>query len=652
MIIFKELTFKNLLSFGEQPVVIDFRTSQTTLVTGENGVGKSTFLDALCLALYNKPFRKITRVQIPNSINKNKTLITLTFETNGREYEIKRGIKPNVFEIYEDGKQLEQTGSANDFQAHLEKNILQMNYTAFTQIVLLGKTSYVPFMRLPLGNRRALIEDLLGLNVFAWMNKVLKSKVSGIKEALQENDAAIETCKVRTESQERHVETFEENKQQTINRIIGQIEDLQEAVQNKKDAIPARKQLVEAKEKIVDEKVKDVDTEIKKREDAEKEYERVVAAREAIPDPDSDDDIKKQVKALQKRRDGLRDMRVKFRIKSETLEKDANFLRDNEDCPVCRQHIEPGFRAEHVAKKTGKIQEIDKAGEKVKADVISIGDSLEKLANDLEEVHQQHQRIVEADSLVKDARRMLSTHDRMIQHANEAEVTARQAVKDAEKFVTAGQADIEDAVSMVTRAQKQLMEAEALELDAAEKTKLKKYKTMQTKLEKKRAELVETSAYYTAIAGMLKDSGIKTQIIKKYLPVLNGLMNKFLNQMGFFIGFEFDEEFNETIGSTHRDKFTYESFSEGQKLRIDLAIMLTWREIAKMKSSLNTNLLIMDEVFDSSLDQSGVDAFVDIIPTLEDSNAWVVSHTPDKLVDKFDREVMFEFHDKFSVMRN
>ena len=566
MIKFKNIRYKNFLSFGEQFTEIQLDRSPTTLVTGPNGSGKSTFLDALTFALYNKPFREINKPQLVNSVNGKGLMVEVEFTIGKKEYLVRRGIKPNKFEVHEDGKLLDQDGTARDYQNHLERNILKMNYTAFTQIVILGKATYVPFMRLSGPDRRQVIEDLLGLRIFTTMNKVLKGMVSSLKEDMRDADSELAGVQDKIGVREEYIAKLQHARDEQASKVDENIAELDEEVAEHTSSV-----------------------------------EKLEAELSEIGVPDTD------IKPLRTKRDKMTTMAAQLAEKVRGFTREVNFFSDNETCPTCKQEITEEFRKKETNVRKQKI-------EKLQEGQATLSSELEGLDKHIDVVEDWLSKIASIESRIESHQSSISGLQRQI-----------------------------------TRLQKQRNTVDEGDV-AEEKKKLTKLKRELKAAEKKHAALKDTGAYYSAIAGMLKDSGIKTLIIEKYLPIFNQYINQYLNQMGFFIQFTLDNEFNETILSRYRDNFSYASFSEGQKLRIDLAILLTWREIAKLKNSLNTNLLIMDEVFDSSLDQSGVDSFVNMIPSMENTNIFVVSHTPDKLVDKFRSEIGFKMENNFSEM--
>ncbi len=566
MINFKKIRFKNFLSFGDQFTEIQLDRSNTTLMTGENGAGKSTFLDALTFVLYNKPFRKINKPQLVNSVNNKGCVVEIEFNIGDTELFVRRGMKPSVFEIHENGKLLDQDGSIADYQNHLERNIMKMNYTAFTQIVILGKATYVPFMRLSTPDRRQVIEDLLGLKIFSTMNKVLRDKVSSLKEKNVVLDSNIAVAQDKIDLREKYIQQLFANKEQHIVKINADIDDLETTIAERAVNI----------EKLTDE-------------------------REKL------DGGSRGLKSLRIKRDKFKKYGVEFISKVNGLRSDIAFLTDNESCPTCTQAITQNFRTKQIGMKESKITKIVDGQKVLDKELQEVETKLDEIESTLDDIRQIDIKLSSAQSSIAEMNKQIT---RMNQQKKKLDDT-----------------DVSEEESKVEGLKKEL-----------------------AVLQSSKADLTESGAYYTAIAGMLKDSGIKTLIIKKYLPIFNQLINQYLNQLGFFVKFELDEMFNETILSRYRDNFSYASFSEGQKLRIDLAILLTWREIAKLKNSLNTNLLIMDEVFDSSLDQEGVDAFVNMIPTMENTNIFVVSHTPDKLTDKFRSQISMKMEGNFSEM--
>ena len=575
MINFKVIRYKNFLSFGDHFTEIRLDKSPTTLITGQNGAGKSTFLDALTFGIYNKPFRQINKPQLINSINKKAALIEIEFETGGKYYMVRRGIKPNIFEVYEgtsaedigdESNLLPQDAKVADYQSNLEKNILKMNYQAFTQVVILGKATFVPFMRLGVQERRSVIEDLLGLRIFGTMNKVLKEKTKTLKLNIKEAETSVRMLDDKIENRQRYVDQMSMDRTsriQDINTEITELTDSNEASQEKLDKLSImRGKLAEGVE-------------------------------------DEAEVFDKQKKLI---RTG-----AKFSVKKSSHEEVIDFFTDNDDCPTCTQPIDDALRDIKLTENGDMVKKLNIGLERLEADQ-------EAVQLELDKIDETNTKIRQIDNKVSAMTSTINSQNRSIKQLN-SDITKLNGVStDKEQVI------IDD------------LTAELKDVTATCN------------------ELKETSAYHLNIAAMLKDDGIKTLIINKYLPIFNQLINQFLQKMGFIVKFTLDDQFNEIILSRHRDKFSYNNFSEGQKLRIDLAILMTWREVAKRKNSLSTNLLIMDEVFDSSLDQEGVDAFVDLIPSLGDSNIFIISHTPEKLNDKFRSHMEFKISQNFSVL--
>ena len=567
MILFKQVTWKNMLSTGNAGIEIDLRRSPTTLIVGENGAGKSTILDAICFALFNRGFRDVSKPQLLNSINQKNLEVTLDFQIGSKDYTIIRGHKPARFEIHCNDEQLNQEADSRDFQKYLEEHILKLNYKSFTQIVILGSASFTPFMQLPPSHRREIIEDLLDIRIFSTMNVILKEKSRELTDRLRQMDADIEVHKEKVRLQDEFIKSLKES---------------------------------------ADKRHADVELRIANTEDEIKLYEgNVQSLSERI------DKLKAMIADNEKilgDRHQLHEYQRKLQDRAVKIQKDIEFYHDNDNCPTCQQNLNADLKTRAIHEHTSKALEIE-AG-------------LAKLDEQLQAVNA---RIIEIDGIQED---IIETNNEILTFNNQ--IIAGQ--KYIQKLQADRNADEDDTSDMDDEKQKLKAMAKEVMTLVGEKTTLNEEK------------------YYQDIASsLLKDTGIKTKIIRQYLPVINKLVNKYLAAMDFFVSFELDEAFNETIKSRHRDDFSYASFSEGEKQRIDLALLFTWRTIAKMKNSASTNLLLLDEVFDSSLDNNGTDYLMNLLNTLGDeTNVFVISHKGDVLFDKFRSVIKFEKFQNFS----
>ena len=552
MIRFQKIRWKNLLSTGDTFTEIDITTHKTNLIIGSNGAGKSTVLDAFTFGLFGKPFRKISKSQLVNSVNEKGTVVEVEFQIGKRQYHIKRGIKPNFFEIWENGKMVDQDSKVVDQQKTLEKQILKLNYKSFTQIVVLGSSTFVPFMRLPGAQRREIIEDLLDINVFSNMNEILKVRLKEIKDAVQVHELNAQSVKEKITLQEGFITQLESKQKSQLKNILDE--------QNKCVA-----KIAEANAMIAD-----LNDEIAELNDPEK--------------------VKSQLCTLSQ----------KLTSKKNKLNKDKGFYIKNDSCPTCRQSITEELKRERIRELDEKIGEIETAFQDIDKRLTEVVSPLEKLRELSGEISKQIQ----------------------ITHTQNGTI----------KALTAQQKDLEASGSSID----------------VETTKLLE---MQEDLKSVTLSLIDSkkSLDVHMTAGLLlRDSGIKTRIIKKYLPVMNKLINQYLNKLQFYCNFTLDEEFNEVLKSRYIDEFSYENFSEGEKARIDISLLLTWRSIAKLKNSVDTNLLILDEIFDGSLDTVGSDELSFILRTFNDkSNVFVISHR-DNLTDKFMRVLQFSKPQNFS----
>lgn len=569
MIFFKKIRWKNFLSTGNTFTEIDFTRNRSTLIVGENGAGKSTILDALSFALYGKPFRKINKPQLINTINQKNLEVQLEFDIGRHQYLVTRGMKPAVFEIYQDGKLINQSSESKEYQEMFEKSILKLNFKSFSQIVILGSASFVPFMQLPAAHRREVIEDLLDIQIFSTMNTLLKDRVSTNKNDIVDNDYNIKSLAEKIELHKQHVDSLRQNND--------------ELVQQKRD------------------KIAEYEVQINDAND-------LIAEKTAFS-KGLDDEVA-QIDVLREEDKKVRDLYRKMYEKSVKLIKENNFYKDNDNCPTCKQGISHDFKDHILNDNNTVVSEISKGLSKLDRRLNKISEQITSYTKSLEIQQQLQKEIAELNNTV-------TVCNEFIKGINEEIVQLQNNTK----HIDAGNEEI---------------------------------KTLKTDLKEAIAtkeRLLEERKLLDVAGILLKDSGIKTKIIKQYIPVMNKLINKYLAAMDFFVNFELNESFEETIKSRFRDEFSYESFSEGEKMRIDLALLFTWRAIAKLRNSASTNLLIMDEVFDSSLDNSGTDEFLKIIQNITaDTNIFIISHKGDQLYDKFHSVIKFEKHKNFSRM--
>ena len=566
MLIFQKIRWKNLLSTGNYFTEINLNGNKDTLIVGENGSGKSTMLDALCFGLFGKPFRNINKPQLLNSINGKECVVEVEFTTNNKQYKVIRGIKPNKFEIYCDGTMLNQDAALRDYQEHLEKFILKLNYKSFTQIVILGSASFVPFMQLSASDRRAIIEDLLDIQIFSSMNSVLKERVSANKDFIVQKKHEIDLCNQKIELHQKHIDEQNQDTEQKIlgyNKEIEQslvvIEQLEQEIQESNDLIA-----------LMNERVND-----KKLHEG-------------------------KIRELTKLESQIENTISKFK-------KDIKFFETNDTCPTCRQSIAEDFKEKELVSLDARAKKCEEGLSELETKLL---DSQNKL-NEITEIQKDIQE-------------------------KQVDVATKSAT------ITATNTFIKKLNKEIS----QLSEAKTKSTN--EKSELKKLATEMLNLRQDLKDLIEEKSYFEVASLLLKDTGIKTKIIKQYLPIINKLVNKYLATLDFFVNFNLDESFKETIKSRHRDDFTYNNFSEGEKQRIDMALMLTWRAISKLKNSCNTNLLILDETFDSSLDTNGTEELMKILHMLDDVNLFVISHKGDILQDKFSNVIRFKKEKNFS----
>jgi len=569
MITFNTIRWKNFLSTGNAFTELKLDRSSTTLIVGENGSGKSTMLDAICFALFGKPYRNINKPQLMNSINKKDMVVEVEFSVSSKKYKIVRGIKPNIFEIYCDGEMINQDAASRDYQKYLEQSVLKLNYKSFTQIVILGSASFTPFMQLPLASRREIIEDILDIQIFTTMNNLLREKQAINKVTIQQAESKLEILKQKAMLQKDFIETLKTNKSKRSEEIKTKIADANLSI----DAL--------------NQKISTFDS--------EKDVKNLEI--ESLNDPLSKQNI-------------FSDYRKKFNEQIKTLEKDLSFYHKNDECPTCRQGIAHDFKNGIITEKQSKITEVTTA-------IGKLNEEFDKLQTVITKYNQINVEIGKIDKEIS---------------TNNTEIISSQ------RLIQAWLLELNE------------IDTKTADLDA-EKNKLKQMAKEVLLEDEIRVKLTEDKHYYDVAGTLLKDNGIKTIIIRQYLPLINKLINKYLTAMDFFVQFTLDEQFNESIKSRFRDDFSYASFSEGEKQRIDLALLFSWRAIAKMKNSANTNLLILDEVFDSSLDNNGTEFVMKLLNTINDeTNVFVISHKGDQLFDKFRSLIKFEKKKNYSVM--
>ena len=570
MIHFKKLRYKNILSAGNVTIEISLDRSDTTLVVGQNGAGKSSMLDALSFALFGKAHRQIKKNQLINSINGKGALVEVEFNVNNSDFKIVRGIKPSKFEIWQNGKMINQSSDNRDYQKMLEANILKLNHKSFHQIVVLGSSNFIPFMQLPAHSRREVIEDLLDINIFSKMNVILKERTSKIKEELRHVDHGLSIAAEKMTHHEKYITEMETLNKDSKARKLQQITDIQSEISAINDTIAD---------------LQGQGTDIGEA--------AVVQDNVNLKLQNTQASVAKTMAAIQ------------------TLVKESKFYDVNDTCPVCAQPMSPDFKEE-------KMEACKHNAKSVHSDMVNFKQEEAELRQSLSDITSKIEMLKSQAYEVKNCQSKITVLQSQITEKNDeiGELNKRQLNVDEE--VKKGYL-IRDSINELTT---------------------------------KKGEYVEERTYNTVIAEMLKDTGIKTKIIRQYLPAMNKLINQYLQVLDFFVSFYLDESFTETIRSRHRDDFNYSSFSEGEKQRIDLALLFTWRQIAKMKNSTNTNLLILDETFDSSLDVDGLDNLSKILGTLPaDSNVFVISHKGEALEQKFESKITFYKDGNFSKIR-
>jgi len=567
MIIFKKISWRNFLSTGDKPTIVFLDRSSTTLIIGENGSGKSTILDALTFGLFGKPFRNINKPQLVNAINEKGLMVEIDFSIGKKDFTVRRGVKPNVFEIFQNDKMFDQTANVRDYQDYLERVILKLNYKSFTQIVLLGNSSFEPFMQLKQSDRRAIVEDLLDIQIFSSMNMILKQKNSELKGEFQQNENQRELNESRTKMQQEYIERLQQDNE-TI--IFDKTQDIKSFKKQKEYGVGTLNAL----------------------------QEQILTLSDKMLLEDG----------VQKKTSEFGTLQNKIDIKLDQEQKELKFYETNSTCSQCKQSIDDVFKKERIIDISKGIDEKKDGLDKILAQIESLEKKLEEFRSIGREVGEKNKKLAGIES------------------------------------------KIQSFDSNIERTQKEIEKLqEKKELGSVEENTLQSLQEDLRTLEGQYRGLCETKQVYEYANELLRDSGIKTKIIRQYVPIINKYVNKYLNELDFLINFTIDESFNETIRSQYRDEFTYASFSEGEKMRIDLALLFTWRMVAKLKNSVNTNLLILDEVFDSSLDAEGTDAFLKIINTLDaDTNVFVISHKGEILFDKFISTIKFVKEKSFS----
>ena len=556
---FTKVRYKNIMSVGNLFIEIDFADSKTTLISGSNGSGKSSMLEAIIFALYGKPFRKINKPQLINSINQKDLLVELEFTIGSARYIVRRGMKPAVFEIWKDGELLNKDAAARDYQVYLEQNILKMSFKSFSQIVILGSATYVPFMELPAGQRREIIEDLLDIQVFSTMNLLLKERIGDNKLQISENNYANDLLNTKIESAKEHNEEIQKIKKTEVRKL--------------------RDKVAENITKIEEDRI-----------EIEKLEQTITETGEAIVDKAKQKKLLEQVKTLT----------YELQSKQNNFIKEIKFYSGHDNCPTCKQGIEHSFKESVVKGHSEKNEELIKGLEQLMEKKTVVEDRLAVISNVEDEIQKLHNK------------------------ANEHRLSVKLSMNQLKNY----RVELENA------------EREVEEIDQSKITdfinELKVLQGTQTELYNKRETL-------GVVASMLKDGGIKTSIIRTYIPIMNKIINQYLSEFELFVDFNLDENFNETIKSRFRDAFSFASFSEGEKMRITLSILFTWRALAKIRNSVSTNLLVMDETLDGASDSDGIEALIDILHKMNgNDNIFVISHRGQQFAEKFERHIRFE----------
>ena len=565
MITLKTVRWKNFLATGNNFLEVQLDQDPMTLVVGKNGAGKSTLIDAITFSLFGKPFKKINKGQLMNTINEKELVTEIEFSIGRTDWKIRRGVKPALFEIFCNGDIINQDAKSTDYQKYLEEKVLKLNFKSFTQIVVLGSASFVPFMQLNANDRRIIIEDILDIGIFSVMKNLLKDRSMSLKEEFNELEYEIKILQEKIKLQQKHLEELQKQSSSKRKTNIEKIEETKRAI-------------------------------VKLDESIEEHQDNVLALMKSISDRDTT-----QVKSKE-----LDNYRSQMSKNLKKLNKDIKFFQNNENCPTCEQDIGIDFKENKMTLLSTDIDSMSSGLDKIEVEIQTVYDRISKINNSNEEIQ-------EAESEIRTKNGYIKSHNDFITHLNE-ELNIKK------EEIDLGKTD--------------LMEKE-----------LEDYKTTRT-------QYVEQKRFYDILGAILNDTGIKTRVIKKYLPVINNHVNNYLKDMDFFVNFQLDENFQETIKSRHRDQFSYYSFSEGEKKRIDIALLLTWRHIASMRNSVNVNLLILDEVFDASLDQAGVDDLMKLFNILTGTNLFIISHKLDVLDDKFPRKITVEKVKNFTQLEH
>ena len=561
MIKLKTVRFKNFLASGNRFVEVKLNKDPMMLVVGKNGAGKSTLIDAITFSLFGKPFKKINKGQLMNTVNEKDLMTEIEFSVGKTEWKIRRGMKPVVFEIYHNGKVINQDAKSTDYQKYLEEKVLKLNFKSFTQIVVLGSASFVPFMQLTANDRRVIIEDILDIGIFSIMKNLVKDRSNSLKEELLDLEFKLKLLQEKIILEKKYIEELKSNSEKKQKSDLEKIKET---------------------EKLI----------IKLNDEIEDHKDMVLSLINSIIDKSS----------ILKKNKELDSYKLQINKNLKKLNKDNTFFEDNENCPICEQDIDEKF-------KNNKLKQILK-------DINEMNNGLDKLNEEVEKVDERIGEIM----------------------------VCNETIQKEENIIRLKNSDIQAHNSFITKLHEELQESQ----EVVDSTKIKLYESELQEHKDERLQYIEQRRYYDILNTILNDKGIKTRVIRKYLPVINNYVNKYLKDMDFFVNFQLDENFNETIKSRHRDDFSYYSFSEGEKKRIDISLLLTWRDIAAMRNSVNVNLLILDEIFDASLDQAGVDDLMKLFNFLKNTNLFIISHKLDVLDDKFPVKITVEKINNFS----